>query len=518
MQTSMPELPGYEALEKLGDDGIMTLWKARQLSLDRFVTIKVLSVDTATNTEALAHLRHEAMAAAKLKNPGIVQIYDTGEFGSLAYIVMEYIAGSTVQEQLNLLSVMPEEEALAIIQWVALALQYAWSGHRIIHCDIKPENIILSDTGDVRVGNLGIAQVINAMSCTGSAGDFIGTPNYASPEYVGGKEQLDCRADIYSLGATFYQLVTGVLPFDGLEPAAILEQQLLGHLEDPRDLNPNLSDSATAIIHKMMARSLNDRYSDWRELLNDLRALKKGQPLEHAPCPKGHSTVRLSHPLNLPAAPAPKQQASADKAITSTKKQIRISKADLGKTNKAKSSGRSGCLAGILFLLLMGTGLFAASRYTSLGPVFREYLDRALTYVDYYLYGVNPKDKDIQSPPAATASASSPAPAAQAILPNQQPAASGSSSVTTQPANWKTDPAYQQSLQLYKEARGLYDEYISARKNPQLLTEAEAKCREAIGLLKACRSRLPPQAGIQPMIDQCFHLISDCHHARPLDL
>ncbi|MDD4735797.1 MAG: protein kinase [Kiritimatiellae bacterium] len=513
MQMTKPELPGYEMLEMLGEDDGMTMWKARQISLDRFVVIKILAVTASTNSESLAQLRREATAAARLKNPGIVQVFDAGEFGPFAYIVLEYIEGRSVCKQLNLVSVMSEDEALAIIQWVALALQYAWKEHRVIHCDIKPDNIILSETGDVRVGNLGIAQVLNAMSAGGDVGDFVGTPNYASPEYIGNKEALDCRTDIYSLGATFYQLVTGVPPFGHLEPAAILEQQLLGHLEDPRDLNPNISDAVTSVIHKMMAKNLTDRYADWRALLKDLHALKKQVPLTCPRCPFGHSTVRLSRPFVLP--PPPPEEKPVAPAPPAAKKQIRINKTDLEKTKKQRSRGSSGCLFKLLFLVLLGTGIFAAAQYTALGPVLRTYLENGLDYIDYYLHGASASPQQEQRL-ADQPHPQAPIPLPPTVAPAVEPPASAP--IPAQPADWKSDPSYTQGLELYREARRIYQDYITTRKNPALLGEAEEKCREAVDLLKACRDRLPPQAGIQPIIDQCYHLISDCHHARPLDL
>ena len=509
-----PELPGYEILEMLGEEDGMTMWKARQISLDRFVAIKILAVTASTNAESLAQLRREATAAARLKNPGIVQVFDAGEFGPFAYIVLEYIEGRSVREQLNFVSVMSEDEALAIVQWVALALQYAWKEHRVIHCDIKPDNIILSETGDVRVGNLGIAQVLNVMSAGGDADDFVGTPNYASPEYVGNKEALDCRTDIYSLGATFYQLVTGVPPFGHLEPADILEQQLLGRLEDPRDLNPNVSDAATSVIHKMMAKTLTDRYADWKELLKDLHALKKKLPLTCPRCPFGHSTVRLSRPFILPP-PLPEEKQLEPVAPTA-KKQIRIKKTDLEQAKAPRSYGASGCLPKLLFLLLLGTGIFAAAQYTELGPVLRTHLENGLDYIDYYLHGTLPASQQEQHL-TTQLMPQAPMPLPPTTVPTvEEPLATAP--VAAQPADWKSDPSYQQGLELYREARRIYQEYISTRKNPALLGEAEAKGREAIELLKACRKKLPPQAGIQPIIDQCYHLISDCHHARPLDL
>lgn len=519
MEKTKPELPGYEILERLDDDGAVTLWKARQISLDRLVTIKVLAVTPATSADSLARLHREATAAAKLKNPGIVQIFDAGEFGSFAYIVLEYIEGRTVRKQLDMVSVMSEDEALAIVQWVALALQYAWKEHRIIHCDIKPDHIILSETGDVRVGNLGIAHILNTMSSGGDAGDFVGTPNYASPEYVGGKEALDCRTDIYSLGAMFYELVTGVLPFGHHEPASVLEQQLLGHLEDPRDLNPMISDATVSVIHKMMAKSLKDRYTDWKDLLKDLHALKKHVPLPCRPCPLGRSTVQLSRPVILPP-PAPVEDTPAEPPpVPAAKKQIRVSTSELSKTTQRHSSGSSGCLPKLLFLVLLGTGIFAAAQYTALGPALKTYLANALDYVDYYLNRTKPAPAPKQAEPRAPQPAAQPvqAPVQQPPAQIEQPAAQPVSGAA-QPTDWRADPTYQKGLELYREARKLYQSYITTRENPAILGEAEAKCREAIELLKACRKTLPPQAGIQPVIDQCYHLISDCHHARPLDL
>ena len=524
MQMPFPELHGYEVLELIGRDGAMTIWKARQLSLNRLVTVKVLTLGADVDEDSPIRFRQEAMAAAKLKNPGIVQVIDAGEFGNMAYIVMEHIPGSTLQDQLNLISVMSEEEALAIVQWVALALQYAWNEHRIIHCDIKPATIIVSESGEVRVGNLGIARVMKTMS--GGAGDFVGTPNYASPEYIGGKETLDCRTDIYSLGVLFYQLVTGILPFDGLNPSAILEQQLLGHLEDPRDLDPTLSDAAAAVIHKMMSKSLADRYANWEELIEDLHDLKEGRTPRHANCPNGHSTVQLSRPLKFPPpaqlpnpAPAPAPASSPAPAAPqsqSAKKQIRVNKTSLSKAPGVKRKGHSGFLTGGLFLVLFSAGLYFGIRYTALGPVILTYRDRIAEYAGGYLSGSSSSRSGGLEKREASGSMPSAPQAPVAIRESE----SSSPAVSASPVSndWKNDPDYRKSRERYQEARALYDEYTSSRQNSQLLIQAEEKSREAIELLKGCRNRLPPQAGIQPLIDQCYHLISDCHHSRQLEL
>ncbi len=517
MQMPFPELPGYDVLELIGRDGAMTIWKARQRSLNRLVTVKVLTLGADVDEDSPIRFRQEAMAAAKLKNSGIIQVIDAGEFGNMAYIVMEHIPGSTLQDQLNLVSVMSEEEALAIVQWVALALQYAWNEHRIIHCDIKPATIIVSESGEVRVGNLGIARVMNTMSS--GAGDFVGTPNYASPEYIGGKEALDCRTDIYSLGVLFYQLVTGILPFDGLKPSAILEQQLLGHLEDPRDLDPTLSDAAAAVIHKMMAKSLADRYADWEELIEDLHDLKAGHAPRHANCPGGHSTVQLSRPLEIPPPVQPPNPAPAPAPVApqpqSAKKQIRVNKTSLSKASGVKQKGSSGWLVVGIFLVLLSAGLYFGIRYTALGPVVLAYRDRIADYAGG-LSGSRSGRSDVSEKTETSGSTLSVSQAPVAI----QEKESSSQVVSASPVSndWKNDADYRKSQERYREARALYDEYTSSRQNSQLLIQAEEKSREAIELLKECRNRLPPQAGIQSLIDQCYHLISDCHHSRQLEL
>jgi serine/threonine protein kinase len=519
MDKTTPELPGYEFVAEIAGGGTSTVWTARQLSLDRIVAVKILASDRTLDPEAMRQFRHEAMAAARLKDPGIVQIFDAGEYADIAYIVMEHIPGGTVQQQLEHRERLPEEETLAVAQWVALALRYAWKECRIIHCDVKPSNVIVSEAGDIKITDLGIAQFVNSMTQAINSREFVCTPNYASPEHITGKVELDCRTDIYSLGAMLYQLVTGKIPFKEYPPHEVLEQQLLGHLEDPRLLAPDLSDSTTAVIVKMMARSLDDRYRDWDEVIADLRALRKGFAPPNASCPPGHSTVQLSSPLALPD-PEPPAKTITPSGDNGDKRRVTVKRDHIEHIQKTKRHDRGafpwGCL---LFFLLFAAGLAAAILFTPLRDAASPYLDNARAYIDYY-FDNQARTQDDAEPTAPTVythevlgTASQSAPAQPDQLAARHPERD-----TQQTAGPESNPDYRRGISLYKEARALYDQYHNGNRNAQLLIDAETNCREAIEAFRLAKSRLPNETAIQKQIDNCFHLISDCHHSRQLEL
>ncbi|MDD4872570.1 MAG: serine/threonine-protein kinase, partial [Kiritimatiellae bacterium] len=206
---SQLQITGFEILECLGQGGMATVWKARQLSLDRIVAIKVLSSRMARDVADIERFLKEAKSAAKLKHSGIIQVYDVNAENNQYYIVMEYVAGYTVGDWLRRKSILSEEDALLVVDSVADALDYAWNKESIIHCDIKPDNIIIDSDGTVKVADLGLARTISAMSTRQEDEYVMGTPAYMSPEQARGDGDLDCRADIYSLGAMLYHLVTG---------------------------------------------------------------------------------------------------------------------------------------------------------------------------------------------------------------------------------------------------------------------------------------------------------------------
>lgn len=223
------DLPGYEILNKLGAGGMATVWRARQVSLDRDVAIKVLSA-VVKGEDDIRRFEEEARSAAKLKHQGIVQVYDANVSGDSSYIVMEYISGYTVGEWVRKKGRLSEDDALSVAECVADALRYAWEREGLIHCDIKPDNVMVDGDGTVKVADLGLARTMRAIGKAEVADEILGTPAYISPEQAMGLVDLDCRADIYSLGAMLYHLLTGRFMFQGLSDDEALEGLSLIHI------------------------------------------------------------------------------------------------------------------------------------------------------------------------------------------------------------------------------------------------------------------------------------------------
>jgi serine/threonine protein kinase len=285
-------IPGFEMLEKLGDGGMSTVWKARQISLDRTVAIKIMSSRLASDPADVKMFLHEAQSTAKLKHPGIIQVYDANVLEGVYYYVMEYVAGYTVGDWIRRKTRLPEKDALVVTECVASALDYAWEKERMIHCDIKPDNVIVDSDGTVKVSDLGLSRTLSGMG--GGAGlldDIMGTSSFMSPEQVQGLADLDCRADIYSLGAMLYHMVTGKILFDGHTDDEIMDMQISSTVPDPLELNPELSKATCWLIEKMLMKDRALRHADWKAVLTDIaRAKKKIMPAGDTPEP-GHSTV-----------------------------------------------------------------------------------------------------------------------------------------------------------------------------------------------------------------------------------
>ena len=280
-------------IEKLGAGGMATVWKARQVSLDRIVAIKILSARLASDPEDIKRFQTEAQAAAKLKHPGIIQVYDANVEKGTYYFVMEYVAGYTVGDWVRRKGRLPEQDALLVAQCVADALEYAWDREHIIHCDIKPDNIIVDSDGAVKIADLGLSRTISQMAGQAVSDEVLGTPAYLSPEQAMGRQDLDCGADIYSLGAMLYHLLTGEMLFEGKSDEEIMEGQVSGTVPDPLSLNPQLSQSVCWLVEKLLVKSRDKRYSDWGAVKSDIEKTKKKLPVPGRP-PVGASTVSRS--------------------------------------------------------------------------------------------------------------------------------------------------------------------------------------------------------------------------------
>jgi len=277
-KTATHQIPGYQVLGKLGAGAMAVVYKGRQLSLNRIVAIKVLPKRFSENKEYVERFYKEGQAAGKLNHPNIVQAVDVGEAGGYHYFVMEYVEGKTLYDDLSAGKVFAEEEALDIIIQVAEALRHAHSVG-LIHRDVKPKNIMINKEGIVKLADMGLARETTDIDAARTEkGKAYGTPYYISPEQIRGEMDIDERADIYGLGATFYHLVTGRVPFMADDPVEVMKKHLRDELVPPDHINTALSAGVSEVIEVMMAKKKQDRYRSIEELLTDLRAVRAGLP------------------------------------------------------------------------------------------------------------------------------------------------------------------------------------------------------------------------------------------------
>lgn len=276
-------IPGYQILGKLGAGAMATVFKARQLSLDRMVAIKVLPRKYSNNRQFIDRFYAEGRAAAQLNHPNIVQAFDVGNAGEFHYFVMEFVDGQTVHDAIVASKRFNEKEATDIAIAVAEALQHAHA-KGLIHRDIKPKNIMITPQGVVKVADLGLARAIDDKEAAlAEAGKAYGTPYYISPEQIRGEVNINAQADIYSLGATLYHMVTGNVPYNGKNPSEVMQKHLKSELVAPDHVNAKLSTGISEVIEMMMAKSRKDRYKNCDDLLTDLRAVRRGElpPIAH---------------------------------------------------------------------------------------------------------------------------------------------------------------------------------------------------------------------------------------------
>ncbi len=276
-----PKIEGYEVVGLLGSGGMATVWKARQHSLDRLVAIKVLAPHLAMQEEELAQFREEVRLAARLSHPEIVRVFDANFSAGLYYVVMELVDGYTVGQWMRRKQRLGVEDALTVGLVVANALSYAWNHHKMVHCDIKPDNVMVHGDGSVKVTDLGLARTFSAVR--EHAGEewtmeVVGTPAYMSTEQVQGREDLDCRTDIYSLGASLYHLINGCLLFEDSADQTLLHQ-LHDHsapLDDNVQLDGTKLRDVELLLAKMLAKDRAIRYADWHAVAVDMRRVLKG--------------------------------------------------------------------------------------------------------------------------------------------------------------------------------------------------------------------------------------------------
>src|SRR5499433_2991758 len=287
---TQPRLLGgrYELDGIVGRGGMAEVFRARDIRLDRVVAVKTLREDLARDATFQARFRREAQSAASLNNPSIVAVYDTGEDNEgpshVPYIVMEYVDGRTLRDLLRDDRRLLPERALEITDGVLRALEYS---HRngIVHRDIKPGNVMLTRSGQVKVMDFGIARAVSdaQMTMTQTA-QVIGTAQYLSPEQAKG-EQVDSRSDLYSTGCLLYELLTGRPPFVGDSPVAVAYQHVREPAAPPSDHDTELPPEVDAIVMKALAKRVEDRYQSAGAMRADIERYLAGHPVHVVPPP-----------------------------------------------------------------------------------------------------------------------------------------------------------------------------------------------------------------------------------------
>jgi serine/threonine protein kinase len=273
------QIPGYQMIEKLGKGSMGVVFKAKQISVDRVVAIKILLDPLAQNKEFIKRFEREAMIAAKLSHNNVVNAIDAGQIDGHYFFVMEYVEGPTIKDYLDKNKTFDEKEALRITLAIAEALKHA-AQRGLIHRDIKPENVILTRQGEVKLADLGLARLTDDEKWgLSEAGMAIGTPYYISPEQVRGQTNIDIRADIYSLGATLYHMVTGRVPYGGDTPNDVMRKHVDPNvaLVPPDHLNSRLSGGLGMVVETMMAKNREHRFQSADDLILDIKCLQRGE-------------------------------------------------------------------------------------------------------------------------------------------------------------------------------------------------------------------------------------------------
>lgn len=256
----------YEVLEKIGTGGMSDVYKAKDHKLNRFVAVKILKQEFSENDNFVSKFRVEAQAAAGLMHPNIVNVYDVGDENGVYYIVMELVEGITLKKYIEKKSRLTVKEAVSIAIQVAMGLEAAHNNN-IIHRDIKPQNIIISKEGKVKVTDFGIAKAATSNTITSNV---MGSVHYTSPEQARGGYS-DAKSDIYSLGITLYEMLTGRVPFNGDTTVAIAIKHIQEELQTPRIYNEDIPISVEKIVLKCCQKSPDRRYQNAQELITDLK-------------------------------------------------------------------------------------------------------------------------------------------------------------------------------------------------------------------------------------------------------
>ena len=283
-RTTPPNIPFLTFESIVGQGGMAVVWRAWHRELNRPVAVKVLDPKFAASQQDVQQFMTEVRTMSSLRHPGIVQGYGADCVDGRYYFIMDYVDGYTFSALLARKGKMLENDVLIVCESVATAMKYAWEKFGIVHCDIKPENIMVDRDGTIKVTDLGLCQSTAVIKHAEQSDEIVGSPAYISPEQIYGDVTLDCRADIYCLGATLYHMATGRILFPLIDNDGILHAHVNNGMQapDPRFVIPEISEGFARLVSNMCVKDREYRYSSWYEVLNATRLVEAdGVPSLH---------------------------------------------------------------------------------------------------------------------------------------------------------------------------------------------------------------------------------------------
>ena len=351
----------YRVESRLARGGMATVYQALDLRLDRIVALKVMHASLADDANFVSRFQREAKSAARLSDQHVVAVYDQGEDDGLVYLAMEYVPGRTVRDVLRQHGRLSAEQALTILDPVLQALEAA---HRagFVHRDVKPENVLLTDDGRVKVADFGLARAISAATSTAATqGMLIGTVAYLSPEQVE-RGIADARSDVYGAGILLYEMVTGTVPFAGETPLSVAYQHVNAVVPVPSSVRPGTPAQLDALVARSTARDPDNRYPDAASFLADVRETKRALPV---PRPFGvldDSTTAATLVVPLAVNAFTGEYAAAGVQAAYRDPTTAPSAAQAAKTKGPKRKRRRGPIA-LLLVLLLAAGVAGGAWY-----------------------------------------------------------------------------------------------------------------------------------------------------------
>jgi serine/threonine protein kinase len=324
IDNSSMEITGFEILRKIDGSGAVQIFEAKQLSLDRIVTLKVLEPKFSSNLGEVKDFVSQAREVAHFKHPNVVEIYDIGEENGIFYIAVEHVVGKTLREMVDEHGAMPFARVVKIALQVSRVLQAAAEKAKLVHKAISPDTILISEDGWVKISGFGQALPSDTRTLEAfiKAGLLDGNTHFMTPEQAKEETHLDARTDMYSMGATIYYLLTGKEPFHEYKGVDALKRHISEHLVHPRELKKTIPASMCLFLAKMMMKAPHDRYANWGAVLSDLDKASHGKLVTIQP---GWEELSTISPIKSPAALKPDtKELKKQKRATAVPSWIRI--------------------------------------------------------------------------------------------------------------------------------------------------------------------------------------------------